>query len=157
MQKKNAKERKFIADRHKIDHLSFICFANWRLHTQRKRKAKIIKARTNFSMGNKFILEWNTLTKNLRKAKKFRTKCLVEKQFQVLKALYEHASRSRVHKSIINHCLQRYSFRLLNAGLSSLCENVQTSRAKRDIMAQIDDYYSQKLRSKSILALRHNF
>ena len=74
---------------------------NWRAYAERKRKGRSILAKTNYIMGAKFLSEWLCLAKNLKKAKNFRSKCLFERQFQVLKSLYENANRSKVHSTII--------------------------------------------------------
>lgn len=74
------------------------------------------------------------MTKSVQKAKKLRTRILIEKQFQVLKALYDNANRQKIKKTIIDHCLARYSQRLIRTALSSLSENIVAQQTKRDIL-----------------------
>ena len=101
---------------------------------QRGRKAKTVKSKMAFYTTSQLFVEWITLTKNVQKAKKLRTKILIERQFQVIKALYDFANRSKIHKTIIDHCIKAYSQRLIRTALSSFSENIIARQTKRDIM-----------------------
>ena len=115
---------------------------------------KTIRQKTNFVEATKFFGEWQTVTKAVQKAKRLRSKVLVERQFQVVKALYEHANVKKTQKSIMMHCLGNYSQRLARMALLSLKDNIMSRQGKRNIMQQIQDYYNRKMFNKSLTAIK---
>lgn len=138
-----SRHKRQLAQEH---HQAFLIIRGFRAierHTLRCRKAKVIERRANVIRGHKLFTEWQVLAKNINKAKKLRSKILIERQFQVLKTLYEHSKRCKIYKRIIGHCLQRYSLRLLETAMEHLKSNIVNQRAKREINAQIDDYYGR--------------
>ena len=70
-----------MSNKHRQAQLIIRGFKALDYYNKRQKKAKTIKSKNNFIDGAKFFSEWQVLTKNVLKAKKLRTKVLIEKQF----------------------------------------------------------------------------
>ena len=96
-----------------------------RKNVKMQNKRRIIQEKRNFMLLKDNIRPWSHLTLSILKAKDFRQRMVIERQFTVFKSLFGYAQEQKYYRGLIEKGLQNYGIRLQSLAVKHLLKNIE--------------------------------